>query len=115
MDTDNNSDGLNIISRERLETITYLCNKYNEIYLNMNTNKYSGKLKERMLDEIVKIYIPNVLRDLPAILNKIESQKSYIQHVEEQKNEYEKRYRKAYKKLKWKVSEYYDFGEPERE
>lgn len=94
----------------RLRALKELKETYHPMYESLN--EYKGKKKERVLELIVSRYIPNVVRDFPFLLDKIETQKKYIKHIEKERDEYLSQRNKAYKKLGLKISQFHDTWEP---
>jgi len=94
----------------RLRALNELKNKYHPMYLALN--EYKGMMRQKVLDQLVSIYIPNVVRDFPMLLEKIEIQKKYIKHVEKERDSYLEQRNKAYKRLGFKISQFHDTWEP---
>lgn len=94
----------------RLRALNELKNKYHPMYDSLH--QYTARQKEKVLEQIVTIYIPNVMRDFPLLLDKIETQRKYIKHVEKERDEYLEQKNKAYKKLGLKISQFHDTWDP---
>lgn len=90
----------------RLKALHELKEKFHEYYVRIFT--YGKKDQDKIIDHLIKYYIPNVMHDFPGLLSKIEIQKGYIKSLEEEVIELKKQRDKAYKKLGWKVYQFFD-------
>lgn len=90
----------------RFRTLKALRDKYD--YPFNNITKYPRWERDALMDEIVTIYCTNAMRDFPLLLDKIDVMMEYIQHITEERNDFLARWRKAYKALGWKCSDFHD-------
>lgn len=97
------------ISTVRLRNLTKMVEEYDGKYRNMHL--LPSKDKDRILNEIMSIYIPNVINDIPGILNRMEIMNDYIRYLEIKNTELNNKYVKAYSYLGWTVNKYYDPAE----
>ena len=89
------------ISVKRLRSLKELVDKYDPIYQNLS--KLTPAERNRAMDELVTYYIPNILRDFPSVLNKIDNLKSCIKSNYDDYLFVEKQRTKAYNQLGWKI------------
>jgi len=94
----------------RLRALNELKDKYHPMYTSLN--QYKAQQREKVLEQIVSMYIPNVMRDFPFLLERIDTQKKYIKHIEKERDLYLEQKNKAYKKLGLKISQFHDTWDP---
>lgn len=90
----------------RIRALKDLRDKYHEHYVKII--QYGKRDQDKVIDALMRYYIPNVLHDFPCLLNKIDVQTEYIKSLEEDYLEMKKQRDKAYKKLGWKIYQFFD-------
>lgn len=90
----------------RFRTLKALRDKYD--YAFNNITKYPRWERDKIMEEVVNIYCTNAMRDFPLLLDKIEVMMEYIKHITDERNDFLARWRKAYKALGWKCSDFHD-------
>lgn len=90
----------------RFRTLKALRDKYD--YAFNNITKFPRYERDAIMEEVVNIYCTNAMRDFPILLDKIEVMMEYINHITNERNDYLARWRKAYKALGWKCSDFHD-------
>jgi hypothetical protein len=97
------------ISTVRLRNLTELVEKYDQVYRNISVA--ASKDREAILEEVMSIYIPNVLNDITGVLSRMEVMTNYIKFLELKNNTLKKQNEKAYTYLKWTVNKFHDPAE----
>lgn len=97
------------IDGKRLKQLQALVDRYDALYRQLN--RMSRHEQARVLPDITEIYVPNVLNDIPSVLNRVDVQARYIEHLEKLNVRYKSQIRKAYAYLKWTNNDYYDVAE----
>lgn len=93
----------------RLRALKELKEKHHENY--QNIFQMGKKGQDDVIDALISEYIPNVLHDLPSLIDIIEKQNEYIQEVKEEIVDVTKQRDRAYKKLGWTINKFVDNGE----
>lgn len=97
------------ISTVRLRNLRNLVDKYDPNYRAINSLK--PRDKDAFLEDMMAIYVPNVLNDIPGVLNRMETMNDYIKSLESLNYKLQDQNLKAYKYLKWTVHKYHDPAE----
>lgn len=93
----------------RLRALEDLVEKHHESYKNIF--QLGKKGQDEVIEALISEYIPNVLHDIPALIEQIKKQTEYIQEVKEELVDVTKQRDRAYKKLGWTINKFVDNGE----
>lgn len=90
----------------RFRTLKALRDKYDHPFHNITA--YPRWEREKIMEDVLYYYVTNAMRDFSSLLDKIDDQMNYIKHLTEERNDFLARWRKAYKALGWKCSDFHD-------
>lgn len=97
------------VSKRRLGVLSELRDKCHSFYMQPSTLPVIGR--KSWLKYLSEIYVPNVMRDFPYLLDKVFTLFSVIESLEKELVETKKQRNNAYKKLGWKISKHSDQAE----
>ena len=83
------------ISTVRLRQLHELRDMFHQQYLDIG--KYNRRERDAVMENIIAVYIPNVLLDFPALLGRIASLERYVERVETDRKQLKDQAVKAYR------------------
>ena len=97
------------VSTLRFNVLLEMLEKYHKDYIRIF--QFGKRGKKSVVNDIIDIYIPNIVRDFPALINKIVMLEKYVLDIEKENRELKKQRDKAYKACGWKIYQFYDSAE----
>lgn len=99
----------NSVSTYRLKALVDLLETYHRDYI--KCFQFGKRLKKQVIDDILSVYIPNIIRDFPSLVNKIHSLEDHVSFLEKELKEVTKQRNKAYTFCGWKQYQFFDSAE----